>query len=33
LCLNYFNFDFGFALLILNGFITFIGLLAFKLDK
>ena len=26
LCLKYFNFDFGFALLILNGFITFIGL-------
>ncbi len=33
LCLNYFNFDFGFALLILNGFITFMGLLVFKLDK
>ena len=33
LCLNYFNFDFGFALLILNGFITFIGLSLFKLKN
>jgi SSS family solute:Na+ symporter len=32
-CLYFFNFDFGFALLILNGFITFIGLLIFKLNK
>jgi SSS family solute:Na+ symporter len=31
LCLNYFNFDFGFALLILNGFITFMGLSLFKI--
>jgi Na+/proline symporter len=30
LCLQYFNFDFGFALLILNGFVTFIGLTIFK---
>ena len=30
LCLNYFNFDFGFALLILNGAITFAGLSIFK---
>lgn len=30
LCLKHFNFDFGFALLILNGAITFIGLLLFK---
>lgn len=29
-CLNYFNFDFGFALLIVNGFVTFIGLYIFK---
>jgi SSS family solute:Na+ symporter len=33
LCLNYFNFDFGFALLILNGFITFIGLSLFKIRR
>lgn len=33
LCLKYFNFDFGFALLILNGTITFIGLLLFKINK
>jgi Na+/proline symporter len=33
ICLYFFNFDFGFALLILNGFITFIGLLIFKLNK
>ena len=33
LCLHYFNFDFGFALLILNGCITFIGLRIFKLSK
>jgi Na+/proline symporter len=26
LCLQFFNFDFGFALLILNGFVTFFGL-------
>jgi Na+/proline symporter len=31
LCLYFFNFDFGFALLILNGFVTFIGLAIFKL--
>jgi len=30
LCLDFYNFDFGFALLILNGFITFIGLRIFK---
>ena len=30
LCLLNFGFDFGFALLILNGFITFIGLTIFK---
>ena len=33
LCLHFFNFDFGFALLILNGSITFIGLLIFKVNK
>jgi SSS family solute:Na+ symporter len=33
LCLHFFNFDFGFALLILNGCITFIGLRALKLNK
>ncbi len=33
LCLYFFNFDFGFALLILNGSITFIGLLIFKVNK
>ncbi|MDP5107087.1 MAG: sodium:solute symporter [Polaribacter sp.] len=33
LCLHYFNFDFSFSLLILNGLITFIGLLIFKLKK
>ncbi|WP_339660005.1 sodium:solute symporter [uncultured Polaribacter sp.] len=33
LCLHYFNFDFSFSLLILNGLITFIGLLLFKLNK
>tara|TARA_B100000809_G_C14897208_1_gene444886 strand:- start:151 stop:780 length:630 start_codon:yes stop_codon:yes gene_type:complete len=33
LCLDFFNFDFGFALLILNGCITFMGLLIFKLNK
>jgi Na+/proline symporter len=33
LCLDFFNFDFGFALLILNGFITFIGLRIFKSSK
>jgi Na+/proline symporter len=32
LCFHYFNFDFGFALLILNGFITFLGLSLFKLE-
>ena len=32
-CLSFFNFDFGFALLILNGAITFIGLLIFKRSK
>ena len=30
ICLNYFSFDFGFALLIVNGLITFIGLYLFK---
>ncbi|WP_405568276.1 sodium:solute symporter [Polaribacter sp. Asnod6-C07] len=30
LCLKYFNFDFGFALLILNGAITFLGLTLVK---
>jgi Na+/proline symporter len=30
LCLNYLNFDFGFTLLILNGLVTFIGLLTLK---
>jgi len=30
-CLKYFNFDFGFALLILNGTITFIGLFILKI--
>ena len=29
-CLNFFNFDFGFALLILNGLVTFIGLHLFR---
>lgn len=29
-CLNAFNFDFGFALLILNGLVTFIGLYLFR---
>jgi Na+/proline symporter len=33
LCLSVFNFDFGFALLILNGLITFIGLSLFRLKK
>ena len=33
LCLHFFNFDFGFALLILNGWITFMGLLIFKQRK
>jgi Na+/proline symporter len=33
LCLHFYNFDFGFALLILNGCITFIGLYVFKLKK
>ncbi|PQJ82404.1 sodium:solute symporter [Polaribacter glomeratus] len=33
LCLHYFSFDFGFALLILNGFITFIGLSLFKIRE
>ena len=33
LCLHFFNFDFGFALLILNGCITFIGLRALNLNK
>ncbi|SDR78005.1 Na+/proline symporter [Polaribacter sp. KT25b] len=33
LCLHYLNFDFGFALLILNGLITFIALSIFKLKK
>jgi SSS family solute:Na+ symporter len=32
-CLYFFNFDFGFALLILNGGITFMGLLIFKKSK
>jgi SSS family solute:Na+ symporter len=32
-CLHYFNFDFSFSLLILNGLITFIGLSIFKLKK
>jgi SSS family solute:Na+ symporter len=32
-CLYFFNFDFGFALLILNGGITFMGLLIFKKNK
>jgi solute:Na+ symporter, SSS family len=30
-CLKYFNFDFGFALLILNGLITYLGLYLFKI--
>ena len=30
LCLNVFNFDFGFALLILNGLVTFMGLYLFR---
>jgi Na+/proline symporter len=33
LCLYYFNFDFGFALLILNGLITLIGLSLFKIRE
>jgi Na+/proline symporter len=33
LCLHFLNFDFGFALLILNGWITFMGLLIFKQRK
>ena len=33
LCLHFLNFDFGFALLILNGWITFMGLLIFKQNK
>jgi Na+/proline symporter len=33
LCLHYFNFDFGFALLILNGLITLIGLSLFKIRE
>ena len=32
-CLHYFSFDFGFALLILNGLITFMGLSLFKLKQ
>ena len=31
-CLQYFNFDFGFALLIVNGLITFLGLYAIKIS-
>lgn len=30
LCLHFFNFDFGFALLIVNGFITYLGLFLFR---
>lgn len=31
ICLSFFNFDFGFALLIVNGFLTFIGLSLIKI--
>ena len=31
-CLQFFNFDFGFALLIVNGLITFLGLYAIKIS-